>query len=414
MSLVEVLSASVTAVFLFIVISYYVLLLLPHKKRYEQASFSGITIIIPAHNESRYIDACLQSVLNARFPGDKQIIVVDDGSEDDTAEKVKKYPVTLMRQKHSGKALSINAALKKAKHDIFAIIDGDSEIHVDALEQMLGLLAHPEVAVVCPTVKVKNRRSFLGMWLHIEQLYNSLLRGLFTKTNTNIVAPGPLSVYKTRIVQDVGGFSHEGFSEDVDIAVRILRAGYRIEYASKSVTETNMPVDVKGFYRQRTRFARGWINIFKRHLRLNASFWKIYTLPLMLFGYLQAVVMGLVTLYNVSSGYWQYFASQGVYVSLEVGRFFFEWFSILGFINWTLGAIQGEVALTLGVIVGISSTLLTYPLYMLAILRFDRTVAWYHIIPLFFMFPFWSVVMLVYIINLPEAVRSAQYNIWQK
>ena len=60
------------------------------------------------------------------------------------------------------------------------------------------------------------------MWFHIEQLYNSLIRLLFSKINANVTTPGPLSVYRKKELMDAGGFSTEGFSEDVDITIRLI------------------------------------------------------------------------------------------------------------------------------------------------------------------------------------------------
>ena len=83
------------------------LLILPRRKHKLHKKFSSITVIIPAHNEELYIEEAIRSVINARFNGKKEIIVVDDGSIDKTAEiasRFKKQGVKLIRTKHSGKA----------------------------------------------------------------------------------------------------------------------------------------------------------------------------------------------------------------------------------------------------------------------------------------------------------------------
>ena len=74
--------------------------------------------------------------------------------------------------------------------------------------------------------------------------------------------------------------------------------------------------------------------LLKRHLKLNHTFMQIYTLPLALFWYFQAIIMGAITIYNLTSGYITYFVSKGVWISLGVSYFFFEWFSIVGIIHW--------------------------------------------------------------------------------
>jgi len=411
---VSLLTNSVTLLFLLTIISYYILLFWPHHPLRGRKKHSCLTVIIPAHNEERYIGPCLEHVLAARYKGTKHVIVIDDGSTDRTAAIAKRYPVKVLRQQHKGKSASINRALRKVQDELFAIVDADSFLEAEALEKAVPYLRQNEVAVVCGTVKVKNRKTFLGMWLHIEQLYNSLIRELFTKMNVNIVTPGPLSIYKKAAVMHVGGFETKSFSEDVDIAVRLLKAGYRIEFAAESVSETNMPVSWRGFWRQRTRFARGWINILKRHLKLNRTVLEIYTLPLALFWYVQAVIMGSVMLWQLGQGYLHFFVSKGLAFSTGAARFFLEWLSAIGITKWIISIIQGTTPLTLGVSIAVAATLLSYPLYLIAILRYDKRLDIWHLIPLFFMFPFWLLIMIIYILMLPEYFRKEQHNIWEK
>src|SRR3989338_11715870 len=112
MSLLEFLPNIITLFFLLVVISYYFFLILPRKKGIPEKKFSSVSVIIPAHNEAPYIAACLDATIAAKFNGKKEVIVVDDGSKDGTAEIVAAYAnkgVKLIRKKHTGKADSINA-----------------------------------------------------------------------------------------------------------------------------------------------------------------------------------------------------------------------------------------------------------------------------------------------------------------
>ncbi len=415
MMLADLLTGLITTLFLCYILSYYILFLWPAKRGGRLRSTS-ITVIVPARNEEPYLREALQSVLDARFPGTKQVIVVDDASIDATARIARSFPgIQLLRNRtHQGKAASLNKALRHATGELVAIVDGDSVIHPDALVAAARVAGQRRVAAVAAVVKVKNRREFLNPWVHIELVYNSLIRALFSKVNANIVTPGALSLYRADALRAIGGFSTEGFSEDVDVAIRLIRAGYRVSFAEDAVSETNMPADWKGFFRQRTRMARGMINILKRHLEANTTIIDWYTLPLFLFWYVQAVVMGSLTLYQLASGYWQYFASKGVYVSLGVFRFFFEWFSIVGFLRWTVRVLAGAEPLTFVAAVGIASTLLSYPLFLYALWKYDRALRPLHLLAFCFMFPFWLLIMIIYILCLPELFRREQYNRWKK
>ena len=417
MKILEYLSYVITVIFLLVIISYYLLLFLRRKKPAIVKRFSSITVIMPAHNEEKVIGDSIQSVLDAGFNGNKQIIVVDDGSRDKTAEialSFKSKGVRLVKTNHCGKSASINKALEISKGDVIIIVDADSCIHKDALKEIVIEISRDNVVGASGVVRVKNRKKLLGMWMHIEQVYYSLIRLLFSKLNANINTPGPLSSYRRKELMEIGGFSTKGFAEDVDVAIRLIRKGYHIGYAERAIADTYMPENFKNFFRQRSRFARGTIDILKRHMRVNSSIIDIYTMPILLFSYVQAVIMGIFTLYQVISGYFTYFVDKGIYFNLYVVKFFFEWFSLIGFVRWLWSVFTGQTPLTFITIVGIISSFLTYPLIFLAICKFDKKVDLWHIIPIMFMFPFWLLIMMIYTASIPEYFNKEQHNIWKK
>ncbi len=439
--LMQNLANIITLFFLLVVLSYYFLLFFPKKSYPYDKSYSSVTIVVPAHNEEKHILECLDSVVNAKFNGSKQIIVIDDGSIDKTAEAVGFYivnclknsssknglqkrcrlsgsnKITLIRTKHSGKSRSINRALEIAEGDLIAIVDADSIISENSLVELTKVVRQKGFAAACCPVLVKNRKKHILMWVHLEQLFNSLLRHIFSKVNANVTTPGPLSVYDKKALLKIGGFSVEGFSEDVDVTIKLIRLGYKVGFSDKAFAQTYMPHDFKGFMRQRTRFARGLINILRRHMRLNTALIDIYTLPLLLFGYVQAVIMGSFTIYQIVSGYINYFFSKGAVFNIQVVKFFFEWLSIVGFAKWCYFVFHSFISMSgIGIIalVGVISGLLSYPLYFYSIAKFDKRFDIYHVIPVFFMFPFWLLIMVIYIFCLPEMLRKKQYNIWKK
>jgi cellulose synthase/poly-beta-1,6-N-acetylglucosamine synthase-like glycosyltransferase len=417
MSLFLIIRTLITTIFLLSIVSYYVLFFVKKAKPKHMHTFSKLTVIVPAHNEEEYIEDCIKSILTAEFNGKKEIIIIDDGSKDNTFKIAKKYEsesVKVFKTDHSGKSAALNLGLKHAKGELFAIVDADSIIEKNALQELVIELGRENMAAACGVVKVKNRHKFLCLWPHIEMLYNSLIRSIFSKINANVVTPGALSMYRTDYLREIGGFCIDGFSEDTDITIRLIRKGHSVGFAEKAISETNMPYDIKGFLRQRTRFARGLINLLKKHLSVNKTVIDIYTLPLFLFSYLQSVIMGSFIVYQIISGYATYFVSQGVYFNVSVLKFFFEWFSIVGFAKWFWSAVIGATPLTLITLFGIISTFLSYPLYFISIFRYDKKINLLHIIPIFFMFPFWFILMIIYTLCLPEYFRKRQKNIWKK
>ncbi|PIY60333.1 hypothetical protein COY95_02310, partial [Candidatus Woesearchaeota archaeon CG_4_10_14_0_8_um_filter_47_5] len=344
----QIIGGFFTILFFLVVLSYYILILIPRRKTDTGIIPGSLSIIIPAHNEGPFLQECITSVLGADFTGTKEVLVVDDGSSDNTytiAHSFKKQGVRTIRTRHSGKSASMNLALAHARGELIAIIDGDSIIHQDALSEMAKAFRNPVVVGACGVVKVKNRKTPLGVWLHLELLYNSLIRSLSAKVNANITTPGPLSMYRKKELDALGGFSTEGFSEDQDIAIRLIRAGHHIDFVDTAVAETNMPLTPKEFLRQRTRYARGAVNILRRHLKLSKNLIDIYTMPLFFFSYLQSIIMSSITLCQVTSGYYIYFFAKGMYLNRYVIKFFFDWFSILGFVQWVVGIFRGTVPL---------------------------------------------------------------------
>jgi len=415
MTILDSVSGIITLILIVIIISYYILLIIPKKKLKIQTRFKSITIIIPAHNEAEYIAECIKAAKEADFRGKKQIIVVDDGSIDKTARIVSKIKgVTFIKTKHSGKSDSINRALKIAEGELIAIVDGDSFISKNSLVEVSNEVAQKNIAAATCIVKVKNRYKLLCIYPHIELLYNSLIRSLFSKVNANITTPGPLSIYRKKELMEIGGFSTEGFSEDVDVTIRLIRKGYRIGFSENTVAYTNMPYDIKGFLRQRTRFARGLINVLKRHMRATHNVIDFYTLPLFLFMYIQSVIMGVLTVYNIISGYNQYFWSQGVVFSYDVAIFIFNWFTLIGFVKWSYSVFTSAGPVGFVTIVGIASTMISFPLFFYSIFKYEKKLDLLHILPIMVMSPYWIIMMFINIICIPEMFARSQYNIWKK
>ena len=264
MPIAQAISAAITTIFLLIILSYYALLFWKKKKPEPERKFSSITVILPAHNEEKYIAQSIQSVIDAKFEGAKEIIVVDDGSLDRTKEIAHGFPeVTVISTKHTGKSDSLNSALKKSKGELIAVVDADSVIEKDALEKMAQELGRNNIAAASGVVKVNNRKG-IGMWLHLELVYNSLIRSILAKANANVVTPGALSVFRKDALNEVGGFSTDGFLEDVDITIKLIRKGYHAGFVEDAISRTNMPLDPKGFLKQRTRWIRGMISILKK------------------------------------------------------------------------------------------------------------------------------------------------------
>jgi len=220
-----------------------------------------ITILVPALNEEQTIARTITS-LQASLYKNIEIIVINDGSTDKTAEIVKKFRgVKLINNVHRGigKSSALNAGLKRATGELLAVVDADTEISKDALNKILPSFNNPKVGAVISTIKIKNLDNFYSRLQRIEYILATFSRVLMSKLDTLHVTPGALSVYRTSLISKLGGFDENNITEDLEIALRLKYYGYAIKIEQNSIAYTNVPSDFKSLWNQRVRWFRGFI-----------------------------------------------------------------------------------------------------------------------------------------------------------
>ncbi len=233
-------------------------------------SYPKITIAVPAHNEEKIIAKTITSILSQRYPKDKlKVIVVDDGSTDSTYQVLQRFRnnkrVKLIRKKRNhGKAAALNTALRFTNTPYFSCVDADSELDRDALRNNMKYF-QDGVGAVISIIKVRNPHGLLGVAQYVEYVINSLYRRVFALNDFLTVTPGVLSVYRTDVIKKVGGFDTHSVTEDFEIALRIIKAGYKIEMCPDSFTYTEAPLDLKSFWHQRVRWYRGFFETYAKH-----------------------------------------------------------------------------------------------------------------------------------------------------
>jgi len=248
------------AVFWFLV--YYAKLNHQERKK-ELKIFGKVTIAIPAYNEEDSIEITAKSACSLDYPN-LEVIVVDDGSKDNTAKIVKKLMkkysnLSLIQQSNRGKGAALNNALDNATGEYFVVFDADSEIKKDALRKMLPYFSNKNVAVVLPVLKVRRPKNYLQKMQWFEYLINMFFKELMSKLNCVHVAPGPFSVYRTSILRKVGKFDEDNLTEDLEMAFRLQKHDYRLIQLLDVDVTTIAPENVKQLYKQRNRWYKGAI-----------------------------------------------------------------------------------------------------------------------------------------------------------
>jgi poly-beta-1,6-N-acetyl-D-glucosamine synthase len=262
----------------------------------------GVTILIAAYQEEAAITDTLRTIASEGYPGTIEVLVLNDGSTDRTAEVARKAIEQLHFSANTevrlidfpvnrGKAAVLNDGLAQAKHELVVTVDGDSRLNRDALTAIVErLMSDPDTTqAVAGAVLVRNSRQnlltkaqewdyFLG--IAAVKRMQSLYQG-------TLVAQGAFSIYRRRALIEVGGWPHT-VGEDIVLSWALLSRGYRIGYAEDAIVWTNAPTRLGQFARQRQRWARGLIEalnehqslIFKPRLSQMFIWWNLLFLPL--------------------------------------------------------------------------------------------------------------------------------------
>ena len=244
--------------------------------------YPDVTIAIPAYNEEKTIAKTIQSVIDLEYPKNKiEIIIVNDGSNDNTAEIVKEQikiykesNIILINQKNGGKGKALNAALKKAKGKYFVSLDADSFVRKDALKVILPYFIDENIAAVLPLLKIKKPNNLLEKIQWAEYMVNLFYKRLMAILDCIQVTPGPFSVYKKSILQKIGGYAEDNLTEDMELTLRLQKYHYKIIQVNDTEVYTVPPKTIKAFFKQRNRWYKGTlINAYKYK---NMAFKKEY------------------------------------------------------------------------------------------------------------------------------------------
>ncbi|ONI72601.1 hypothetical protein ALI144C_41985 [Actinosynnema sp. ALI-1.44] len=228
-----------------------------------------VSVIVPAYNESANIEATVQSLLANTHMADVEVIVVDDGSTDGTADLVLALGlpgVHVIRQRNAGKSAALNTGITHAKHDILILVDGDTVFEPETIGHLVQPMADENVGAVSGNTKVANRRSLLGRWQHLEYCAGSNLdRQILNALQCIPTVPGAIGAFRRAALAKVGGISSQTLAEDTDLTIAITRAGWRVTYTPDARAWTEVPATLGALYRQRYRWSFGTFQSMWKH-----------------------------------------------------------------------------------------------------------------------------------------------------
>ncbi len=229
--------------------------------------FPEITIVIPAFNESQTIRKTIRAVCAMNYPKRLRVIVVNDGSTDDTLELARreavaqraKADVRIVSQANKGKGAALNKGLSLARTELVATADADSYPEQDALLKTVGYFNDERVGSVTTSIKIHRPRSLVQFVQYVEYVAMNYVRKTSAFLQGITCIPGPLSVFRRKALIEVGGFDEKSIVEDTEVAYHLQHEGWRIENAFDAVVECETPYTLRGLVRQRVRWYHGVI-----------------------------------------------------------------------------------------------------------------------------------------------------------
>lgn len=235
----------------------------PHDHPVGMAQWPPISILIPCYNEGLHAEETLLTACASDYP-DFEVIAINDGSSDNTAEVLDRLLATLpaLRVIHmaanQGKAVALNTGAMLARHEIVVCIDGDALLDPHALRWIARAFRRGTVGGLAGNPRIRNRTTLLGR-LQVGEF--SSIVGLIRRTQTTwgrlFTVSGVICAFRRRALEDAGWWSPRTITDDIDISWRVQIAGWRVVFEPNAVAWILMPETLRGLWRQRLRWAEG-------------------------------------------------------------------------------------------------------------------------------------------------------------
>lgn len=286
------------------------------KKKNNPLFQPEIAVIIPAHNEKSTVLWAIRSVLKSTYPQDKiKIIVVDDGSDDETPNLVEQYVayysiknVVLIRQNNSGKARALNRGIQASgDSSLVMCLDADSYLDPTAIARAVEHFHDPLVATLSANVRIVPRNTFLNIVQQYEYLLCYQMKRAESLFSFGYIVGGIGSTFRRSVLDKVGYYDTNTVTEDIDLTMKILQLGnkkFKVSYGWDVIVHTESVLSIDGLLKQRFRWKWGRTQTFLKNANLFFSRDSKYTksltwfyLPFALYGDLSYFIEPLLLTY---------------------------------------------------------------------------------------------------------------------
>ncbi len=265
---------SVTYGFLFIMLYFQVFLLLTYFEKRNSFGYAKsetdysptVTILVPCFNEETTLAITVESLLNLDYPSDQlSIYLIDDGSTDSTAEVMHKYAsgypqIKTFHKENGGKWRALNFGLEHTTSEFVGCLDADSFVDKGALREIMHhFQTHPDVMTVTPSMRIWRPNTLVRKMQNSEYDLGVFVRKTLSLLNAIHITPGPFSIFRKKVFDSIGPYRHAHNTEDLEIAMRMQKAGMKIGNAHKAIVYTVGPANAYRLYKQRVRWTGGYL-----------------------------------------------------------------------------------------------------------------------------------------------------------
>ncbi len=329
-----------------------------HSDDLTLASYPSVTVTVPCYNEEHTITKTVGSLLALDYPKDKlTIFLVDDGSTDNTWQKIQEYAsypnIKIFQKENGGKHTALNLGLLHVTTEFVGCLDADSFVHPQALKRIMSTFdRHPKTMAIAPSIIVYNPKNVLQTAQKVEYDMAVYTKKMLGFTGGIHVTPGPFSIFRKKVFDDLGPYRKAHNTEDQEIALRMQEHGYKIDHCPDAYVYTVAPDSVIKLYRQRIRWIYGFIKNLVDYRRLifkkKYGTLALFTLPSGLISIVGVIFLFSTILYNIGQYvYRKYVQIQTVGID-GTPSFHFDWF----FVN-TQAALFFSIILYILVIVSV-------------------------------------------------------------
>ncbi|RPE82018.1 poly-beta-1,6-N-acetyl-D-glucosamine synthase [Vulcaniibacterium tengchongense] len=230
------------------------------------------SILIPCFNEGEQVEDTVAAALAQRYPH-FEVIAIDDGSRDDTAEKLEALAAkherlrVLRLDRNMGKANALRMGALAARSEYLVCIDGDALLDEYATHWMVWhLTSGPRVGAVTGNPRIRNRSTLLGRMQVGE--FSSII-GMIKRAQRVygrlFTVSGVISAFRRTALHRIGYWSDDMVTEDIDISWRLQLDHWDIRYEPNALCLILMPETLRGLWRQRLRWAQGGVEVMRRY-----------------------------------------------------------------------------------------------------------------------------------------------------